>query len=253
MNVISPPFMSLFNLGSEYTFMSINNELSIKNSIIRNKGFFIGYTLVVIIISALITTAYYQYFVFAQDEQETLFSLSDSEVANSPIKDDKTIIEIFSYGCHYCSINEENIANLEKRMPEGSRFVRLHISSDKTSGLGRFAPMFATLSVMGIESQHRQSAYKAVLEENIDLSDKAQLETWLKANGIDVAKYQQVSQSEEVKELLAYMKAVTAHYKVDATPTFIVGKKWIALQDREFSAFSDHLLSLLEHDKALEK
>ncbi|PJG62888.1 thiol:disulfide interchange protein [Yersinia kristensenii] len=219
----------------------------------RSKGFFIGYTLLVILISSLITTAYFHYFVLNQDEQETLFAVSNSEVENSPIKDDKTIIEIFSYGCHYCAINEENVTQLENRMPEGTRFVRLHISSDKTTGLGRFAPIFATLSVMGIEPQHRQSAYKAVLEDNIDLSDNSQLETWLKANGIDVAQYQQVSQSAEVKELIAYMTAVTAHYKIDATPTFIVGKKWIALQDRQFPGFSDHLLSLLEHDKALEK
>ncbi len=233
--------------------MSIKNDISIKNSIFRNKGFFISYTLLVILISSLITTAYFHYFVLNQNTQETLISVSDSEIANSPIKDDKTIIEFFSYGCHYCAINEENVAQLEKRMPEGSRFIRLHISSDKTAGLVRFAPMFATLSVMGIESQHRQSAYKAVLEDNIDLSDNSQLENWLKANGIDVAQYQQASQSEEAKALLAYMKAVTAHYNIDATPSFVVGKKWIALQDREFPAFSDQLLSLLEHDKALDK
>ncbi|CNI75503.1 MULTISPECIES: DsbA family protein [Yersinia] len=232
--------------------MSINNGAAQKG-LFRSKGFFIGYTLLVIIISSLITTACFHYFVLNQDPQESLFSISSSEIENSPIKDDKSIIEIFSYGCHYCAINEDNVAQLERRMPEGTRFVRLHISSDKTTGLGRFAPMFATLSVMGIESQHRASAYKAVLEDNIDFSDNSKLEAWLIANGIDVAKYQQVSQSAQVKELIAYMTAVTAHYNVDATPTFIVGKKWIALQDREFPAFSDHLLSLLEHDKALEK
>ncbi|WP_049613768.1 DsbA family protein [Yersinia pekkanenii] len=207
----------------------------------------------VILISSLITTAYFHYFVLNQDTEETLVSVSNSEIESSPIKDDKTIIEIFSYGCHYCAINEENIAQLEARMPEGTRFVRLHISSDKTGGLGRFAPMFATLSVMGIESQHRESAYKAVIEDKIELSDNSQLEAWLKANGIDVAEYQRVSQSTEVKDLLTYMKAVTAHYNVEATPSFIVGKKWIALQDRAFPAFSDQLLSLLQHDKALDK
>ncbi len=227
--------------------------MSTQKNMFRSKGFFIGYTLLVILISSLITTAYFHYFVLNQDAQESLFSVSSSDIENSPIKDDNSIIEIFSYGCHYCAINEENVSQLENRMPEGSRFIRLHISSDKTTGLGRFAPIFATLSVMGIEPQHRQSAYKAVLDDNIDLSDNSQLETWLKANDIDVAKYQQVSQSAEVKALISSMTAVTAHYKIDATPTFIVGKKWIALQDREFPAFSDHLLSLLEHDKALEK
>lgn len=228
-------------------------KIPTKNNIFKSKVFFIGYTLLVILISSLITTAYFHYFVLNQDTKESLFFVSNSEVKNSPIKDDKSIIEIFSYGCHYCAINEENIAKLEDRMPEGSRFIRLHISNDKTTGLGRFAPIFATLSVMGIEAQHRASAYKAVIEDNIDLSDNSKLEVWLTANGIDVAKYQQASQSADVKELIAYMAAVTEYYNVNATPTFIVGKKWIALQDRKFPEFSDNLLSLLEHDKALEK
>ncbi|CCO70291.1 TPA: thiol:disulfide interchange protein [Yersinia enterocolitica] len=199
--------------------------MSTQKNMFRSKGFFIGYTLLVILISSLITTAYFHYFVLNQDAQESLFSVSSSDIENSPIKDDNSIIEIFSYGCHYCAINEENVSQLENRMPEGTRFIRLHISSDKTTGLGRFAPIFATLSVMGIEPQHRQSAYKAVLDDNIDLGDNSQLETWLKANDIDVAKYQQVSQSAEVKALISYMTAVTAHYKIDATPTFYCWQK----------------------------
>jgi protein dithiol oxidoreductase (disulfide-forming) len=219
----------------------------------RKIGFFISYTLFVILVSSLITTAYFHYFVLNQDTQESLVSVSRSKIQNSPVKDDRSIIEIFSYGCHYCAINEKDIAKLEDRMPEGSRFIRLHISSDQADGLARFAPIFAALTVMEIEPQYRQSIYKAVLKDNIDLSDNSKLEIWLKANDIDVTKYQQVSQSAEVKKLLAYMTAVTAHYNIDATPSFIVGRKWIALQNRAFPAFSDNLLSLLQYDKALEK
>ncbi len=233
--------------------MPIKNDISTKKSILRKSGFFIGYTIFVILVSSLITTAYLHYFVLNQDTQESLISVSSSDIQGSPIKDDKTIIEIFSYGCHYCAINEENMAKLEQRMPEGTRFIRLHISSDQPSGLARFAPIFATLSVMGIEPQYRQSAYKAVLKDNIDLTDRSQRDAWLKSNDIDVVKYQQTSQSAEVKDLLNYMTAVRTYYKIDATPAFIVGKKWVALQDRAFPAFSDHLLSLLQHDKALDK
>ena len=125
--------MSYLNSNLGYRTESMSTE----KNIFKSKVFFIGYTLLVILISSLITTAYFHYFVINQDKQETLFSVSSSEVENSPIKDDKTIIEIFSYGCHYCAINEENVTQLENRMPEGTRFIRLHISSDKTTGLGR--------------------------------------------------------------------------------------------------------------------
>ncbi|CRX73462.1 hypothetical protein [Yersinia enterocolitica] len=86
--------------------------MSTQKNMFRSKGFFIGYTLLVILISSLITTAYFHYFVLNQDAQESLFSVSSSDIENSPIKDDNSIIEIFSYGCHYCAINEENVSQL---------------------------------------------------------------------------------------------------------------------------------------------
>lgn len=233
--------------------MTINNPLSTRKNTVKKTVFFIGYTLFIILVSSLITTAYFHYFILNQDTQKTLISVNESDVKNSPIKDEKSIIEIFSYGCSYCAVNEENIAKLEEKMPEGTRFIRLHISRDEPGGLARFAPLFATLTLMGIEPQYRQSAYNAVLKDKIDLTDSLQLDAWLQKNGIDLALYQKTRQSAEVKELLDYMTAVRKHYNIDATPTFIVGKKWLALQDRKFPEFSEHLLSLLQHDKAIDK
>jgi thiol:disulfide interchange protein DsbA len=213
-----------------------------------------AYTLLVIVISALITTVYFHYFVLNKNgTEETLKSVSVEEAKNSPIKDKNTIVEVFSYGCHYCAVSENDIAKLEARMPAGTKFVRLHISNPANSGLATFAPLFATLTVMGIEPQHRASAYKTVIKDNIDLGETEQRNKWLQANGIDVNEYQRVSQSQEVKDLLGYMVAVSKYYKINATPTFIVGQKWLAQQDREYPKFADQLLSLLQQDKPLEK
>lgn len=138
-----------------------------------------------------------------------------------------------------------------KKFTGGAKLVRLHLSDDSQAGMAAFAPLFATLTVMGIEAQHRPAAYRAIIKENLNLADDKQLSAWLTANGIDEAAYQQARESERVKELLAYMTAVSRYYQVNATPSFIVNRKWLALQDREFSAFSRQLLSLLQHDKPL--
>ncbi|WP_447878197.1 DsbA family protein [Serratia fonticola] len=212
------------------------------------------YTLAIIVISSLITTAYYHYFVLNQGiEQQALVAVSDDEIKNSPIKEDNTIVEIFSYGCHYCAINEENIAKLEARMPAGTKLIRLHLNNAQSNGLASFAPLFATLTVMGIEPQHRESAYNAVIKQQSDLSKPQNLDSWLMENGIDLAAYHAASKTPQVAELLSYMTIVSDHYKINATPTFIVSKKWLALQDRDFPEFADHLLSLLQHDKPLEQ
>lgn len=216
----------------------------------------LAYTVFIAIISALITTAWFHYFVLNQagnSEQQALVSLPAEKVANSPIADGEDIIEIFSYGCHYCVVNEKNVAALEKRLPAGKKLVRLHFNLDKQGGLARFAPLFATLQVMGIEEAHRESAYEAVIKDKVDLGDPAQRNAWLEKNNINVDNYNAISQSAEVKDLMDYMVRVTQHYNINATPSFIVNKKWVALQDGDFSSFADKLMTLLETDRAPEK
>lgn len=218
-------------------------------------SYVLAYTVFVAVISAVITTAWFHIFVLNQTssaEQQVLTSLSTEKLDKSPIADGDDIIEIFSYGCHYCEINEKNVDELEKRMPPGKKLVRLHLSLDSQAGLARYAPVFATLEVMGIEEAHRQSAYDAVMKDKIDLSDATQRDAWLEKNKINVAEYHKVSQSDDVKARLDYMTRVSQYYDINATPTFIVAKKWMAIQDRDFPAFSDKLLSILETGKAPE-
>lgn len=215
----------------------------------------LAYTIFVAVISAVITSVWFHTFVLNQtsaDGQQVLTSLPADKLGKSPIVDGQDIIEIFSYGCHYCAINEENVAALEKSMPAGKKLVRLHFSLDNQGGLARYAPVFATLQVMGIEEAHRQSAYDAVMKSHIDLGDPAKRDAWLEENKIDVAEYRKVSQSAQVKELLDYMIRVTQYYDINATPTFIVAKKWVAIQDRDFPSFSEKLLSILKTGKAAE-
>lgn len=215
----------------------------------------VAYTFVVIIISALITTGYFHVFVLGNTsgpQQQAITLVSEQQQAASPIKENNAIIEVFSYGCHYCAINERNVAGLEAQMPVGSKFIRIHLANPQFSGLASYAQIFATLSVMGVEPLHRESLYKAVLKDNVDLADEKALDAWLQQNAVDKQAYQRASGSDEAKALLNYMMEISRHYQIKATPTFIVNKKWLALQDGDFDKFSAQLMSLLEQDKPLE-
>ncbi|AHG18726.1 thiol:disulfide interchange protein [Chania multitudinisentens RB-25] len=225
---------------------------------LKKSLYLISYTLLVIVISSLITTAYFHYFVLNQNagnsiEQNSLRSVSEQDIQKSPIKDENSVIELFSYACHYCSINEKHVDKLESRIPQGSRLIRLHVNGEQMGVFSNTAPLFATLTVMGIEPQYRESAYKAVIKDKIDLGNPQNRDRWLQDNGIDLEAYTKASQSQGVQDLLSYMSEVSKYYKINATPTFVVNKKWLAIQDRDFPAFSDHLLSLLQHDKPLEQ
>lgn len=216
---------------------------------------FVLYTLFVIVISSVMTTAYFHIFVLSQTssfEQKQLVMVSDQDVVNSPLKEDFTIVEIFSYGCHYCESGEKDLKELESRMPAGARFIRLHLSNRKMDGFASYSPIFATLKVMGIEDKFHQNVFREIINKNIDLTDRVNLERWLLNNGIDVTTYDKVRKSPQVKALLDYMTEVSGYYKINATPTFIVNKKWVVLQDRDYPEFGDNLLSLLQLDQPLE-
>ncbi|CAI0867459.1 Thiol:disulfide interchange protein DsbA precursor [Serratia entomophila] len=213
---------------------------------------FIGYTLIVIFASSLMTSVYFHKYVMTAPAGESLRFITAEQTENSPLKDINAIVEVFSYACHYCEVNEGNIAELEKNLPVGTRLIRLHLNDAEQSGMAAFAPLFATLTVMGIEARHRPAAYQAIIKDKIDLADKAQLARWLQANGIDEAEYAKAKDSEQVSTMLGYMTAVSSYYQINATPSFIVNRKWLATQDRDFPAFGKQLLSLLQHDKPLE-
>lgn len=212
------------------------------------------YTLFVVLLSVGCTIGYYQWVVFSEPENESaLVQVDKSVVDNSIIKEGDTFIEVMSYGCHYCSLNEVNVEALEKRLPKNTKIVRIHLAQDGLAGLSSYATLFATLQVMGIEPQYREEIYKAVINEGQNLSESSILRVWLEKHKIDVTQYQVVSQSQAVKDQLAYMAAITDAYHINGTPSFIINKKWIAVQDRDFPAFGEQLLSLSTKDKSLDK
>lgn len=213
----------------------------------------ISYSLFLIVTSSLITVLCYHLFVFntfsTDDSQTQAFrEVSAEQISNSPIKEDRSIIEVMSYGCHYCAANEENLAVFSRSLPPGSTFTSIHIASD-SNGLAQYAPIFATLEEMGIEKNIRDSAYNTIITRNVNLTEQKALDAWLAKNNIDSAKFNAVRQSAAVKERLSYMAAITDHYAINATPMFIINKRYVVAQDSEFPQFAQRMLQLLKQDK----
>lgn len=213
----------------------------------------IGYTFLVALISSLITVLCYHIFVFNtfsmdSSKPSALREIASEIVASSPIKKDKSIVEVLSYGCHYCALNEEDIEKFASSLPADVDFEVIHITAER-NGLAVYAPVFATLEVMGLERQLRDGAFNAVMTRGINLADDEALNGWLKKNNIDVARYHQVRQGKAVAERLAYMAKVTELYDINATPLFIVNKKYVVAKDRQFPEFADHMRQLLAQGK----
>lgn len=212
------------------------------------------YSLFLIILSSLMTVLFYHIFVFKtfSEEVETntsFFEVSAEKVLSSPIKEDNSIIEVLSYGCHYCSVLDDNINQFSKKLPEGNSFKAIHLNVNNGEGLSAYAPIFATLEEMGIEPELRKNFYDAVINRKIQLTDQKILLNFLKQNGIDTNEYLNVSQSKAVQERLDEMENISNYYQITGTPAFIINKRYVVYQDREFPEFAAYMLELLNESK----
>lgn len=213
---------------------------------------FIGYSLFLIVISALATVLFYHVFIFktfssASSARATLIELSADQVEKSPLADN-SIVEVMSYACHYCAANEENIARMEKELPSGITFSAIHLTREGSS-LAAYASVFATLQEMGIEKEKRDAVYLSVITRGLNLADDTVLEDWLVKNNISVEQYKSVRQSEAVKERMNTMAVISQLYNINATPTFIVNKRYVMTQEGTFEEFAKKMVQLIQKDE----
>ena len=61
-----------------------------------------------------LTAFYFKHYVMQPPVAESLSFIAPEKIEQSPLQDDNTIVEVFSYACHYCEVNESGVAELEK-------------------------------------------------------------------------------------------------------------------------------------------
>lgn len=213
----------------------------------------VTYTLFIILISVLTTVLFYHIFIFEtfkdnSESQKTFFEFPLDKVSSSPIKEDNSIIEVMSYGCYYCATNNDAIMEFANQFSQDGNFSVIHLAK-KYTGLAAYSPIFATLEEMNIESELRSDIFNAILNENINFKNNDELLNWLKQHNVDTEKYLEVSKSSAVSEKLDYMESIAEFYDITATPAFIINKRYVVYQDRDFPEFTKYMAKLFEQSK----
>ena len=134
------------------------------------------------------------------------------------------VIEFFWYGCPHCYSLEPEVNKWLKNAPKDVVFKR--IPAFPNDNWGQAAQIYYTLEAMGILEQNHQKVFDAWHKENKNLANRRIREEWLKANGIDVAKYNEMEKSFSVATKLQKAKQMTYAYKVDSVPRLVVNGKY---------------------------
>ena len=135
------------------------------------------------------------------------------------------MIEFFWYGCPHCYAIEPLVNAWLKTAPKDVVFKR--VPAYPSDAWGSMAVMYYTLEAMGILDQYHAKVFDAMHKQNVNLANKTKRDEWLKANGIDPAKYAEVEKSFTVNTKIARARQMTQSYKVDTVPRFFVSGKYV--------------------------
>ena len=157
----------------------------------------------------------------------------DYTVVNSGIapleqnKDKIEIVEFFSYTCSHCRSLDSVLRNYAKTLPQDTVFRSEHIVWDEGTYLS-LAKLKSAVSKLHLENQLNAPIYKALFDENIDLSISNNLATWLnsQSNIVDSKAFMDIYNSFSVATDANRMKELTERHDIRATPIVIVGGKY---------------------------
>ena len=111
------------------------------------------------------------------------------------------VIEFFWYGCPHCYSIEPAVNAWLKSAPKDVVFKR--VPAYPSDAWGGMAVMYYTLEAMGLLEQYHSKVFDAMHKQNVNLANKGKRDEWLKANGIDPAKYAEVEKSFTVNTKVA--------------------------------------------------
>src|SRR5260221_10355284 len=135
------------------------------------------------------------------------------------------VVEFFWYGCPHCYSMEPAVNAWLKTMPKDVVFKR--VPAYPSESWGPMVSMYYTLEAMGLLDPFHAKVFDAIHKQNVNLNSKAKRDEWLKANGIDPAKFAEVEKSFSVSTKVARARQLTQGYKVDSVPRFVVNGKYV--------------------------
>lgn len=139
------------------------------------------------------------------------------------------VIEFFWYGCPHCYHLQPMVDAWLKKKPDDVVFK--YVPAYPSESWGEAARIFYTVQAMGMLPQLHDKIFDAIHKDNINLLNQKIRDDWLAKNGVDPAKYEQVSKSFTVASDMARARQMTINYKVDSVPRIIVNGKYYVSGD----------------------
>lgn len=167
------------------------------------------------------------------------------------------ILEFFSYGCIHCFRLHPFVKKWAAGAAKDIDFKRVPVTFDRPQ-MKPMAKLFYTLEATGDMARLDDEVFKAVHDENVNLStDKAVLE-WVAKKGVDVKKFTDTYNSFGVQTKVARADQMAKSYRVQGTPAVYVDGRFVVRNEGvsgydQIMVIADQLADKARADKGRKK
>ena len=134
------------------------------------------------------------------------------------------VIEFFWYGCPHCNALEPALEAWIKRLPADVAFRRVPVAFSATHESHQ--KLFYGLEAMGqLDAMHRR-IFAAIHTQQQRLDREADQLAFLKAQGVDEAKFLEMTKSFSVQTKMRQAKQLSSAYKIDGVPAMGVAGRF---------------------------
>ena len=134
------------------------------------------------------------------------------------------VLEFFWYGCPHCNMLEPALEAWIKRLPADVAFRRVPVAFSATHESHQ--RLYYALEAMGqLDAMHRR-IFAAIHTQQQRLDREADQIAFLKAQGVDEAKFVEMTKSFSVQTKMRQAKQLSSAYKIDGVPAFGVAGRF---------------------------
>jgi len=137
----------------------------------------------------------------------------------------KTVTEIFYYGCPHCYHLEPSLDNWLKTKPADVTFNRVPAVLNNPNWIF-MARVFYTAKELGILDQFHKAYFKAIQEEHKYIFTPEALAEFVAPMGVTKADYIAMFKSFKVDQEVQKARRLTEDYGVDGVPAIVVNGKY---------------------------
>ncbi|MEG3766629.1 thiol:disulfide interchange protein DsbA/DsbL [Alteromonas sp. 14N.309.X.WAT.G.H12] len=161
-------------------------------------------------------------------------------VLDMPETETPEVYEFASFWCGHCYRFEPLVEEIEKSLPEGTKFTKIHVNfmggpSTETQDAATRAMMIGR--ALKQEDKLNMAIFKYIHEQRAPVTSLADLKNLYVVNDVDPAEFDKLAASFGVNSMVKKNNKLLDDYRsiVHGTPTFIVNGRYQATFTRDMS------------------